>query len=345
MTSKKDITIYDIARELNLSAATVSRGLRNSPVISAKTRELVQSLALEKGYRPNTVAHNLRKQKTNTIGMIVPRLDSYFISTVLAGIETVLNPAGFHLIISQSFESSEKEKANAITMFNNRVDALIVSLAADTVDISHFEPFIQKGVPVFFFDRVCQQEICQKFVLDNYQAGYEMTKHLIEQQSRRIIHIAGNLTKNVYNDRMNGYKQALSDHGISFNPDYLIINNLSLKAGIEAAGQILSMKPLPDAIFAANDLCAAACMATLKEKGIRIPEDIIIGGFNNDPVSRLVEPRLTTVNYPGDSMGRMIASKLIDKLQGNLPADFPVTQLIKSELVVRDSTRRKKRSD
>ncbi len=342
MSHKKDITIYDIARELRISAATVSRSLKNSPVISVKTRQMVQELAHKKGYRPNTVAHNLRKQKTNTIGMIVPRLDSYFISTVLAGIETVLNPAGYHLIISQSFENSEKEIVNAMTMFNNRVDALIVSLAADTTEISHFEPFMEKGVPVFFFDRVCKQDICQKFVLDNYQAGYEMTKHLIEQQSRKIVHITGNLTKNVYNDRMNGYRQAIEDHGISFNPAYLITNNLSLKAGIEAAEQIILMKPLPDAIFAANDLCASACMAALKEKGVKIPDDIIIGGFNNDPVSRLVEPRLTTVNYPGDTMGKIIASKLIDKLQGKLPADFPVTQIIKSELVVRASTLRKK---
>ncbi len=341
MINKKDITIYDIARELNLSAATVSRSLRNNPVISIKTRQLVQELALKKGYRPNSVAHNLRKQKTNTIGMIVPRLDSYFISTVLAGIETVLNPAGYHLIISQSFESSQKEIENAMTMFNNRVDALIVSLAADTTDISHFEPFMAKGVPVFFFDRVCSQEICQKFVLDNYKAGYEMTKHLIEQKSRRIVHITGNLTKNVYIDRMNGYRQALEDYGITYNPAYVISNNLSLQAGIDAARQILAMKPLPDAIFAANDLCASACLVTIKEKGVRIPDDIIVGGFNNDPVSRLVEPRLTTINYPGENMGKMLASKLIDKLQGSLPDDFPANQIIKSELIVRASTLRK----
>lgn len=342
MSHKKDITIYDIARELKLSAATVSRSLKNSPVISVKTRQMVQELAHKKGYRPNTVAHNLRKQKTNTIGMIVPRLDSYFISTVLAGIETVLNPAGYHLIISQSFESSQKEIANAMTMFNNRVDALIVSLAADTTEISHFEPFIEKGVPVFFFDRVCRQETCHKFVLDNYKAGYEMTKHLIEQRSRKIVHITGNLTKNVYNDRMNGYRQALEDHGISFNPAFVISNNLSLKAGIDAALQILSMKPLPDAVFSANDLCASSCMVTLKEKGIKIPDDIIIGGFNNDPVSRLVEPHLTTINYPGESMGRILASKLITILQDDLRADFSINHIIESELIIRASTLRKK---
>ena len=128
MSHKKDITIYDIARELKLSAATVSRSLKNSPSISKKTRQLVQDMAVKKGYRPNSVASNLRRQKTNTIGMIVPRLDSYFIATVLAGIETVISPAGFHLIITQSFESVQKEIENAVTMFNSRVDALIVSL-------------------------------------------------------------------------------------------------------------------------------------------------------------------------------------------------------------------------
>jgi LacI family transcriptional regulator len=338
MSHKKDITIYDIARELELSAATVSRSLKNNPAISNKTRMMVQELAKTSGYRPNTVARNLRRQKTNTIGMIVPRLDSNFISTVLASIENVINPAGFHLIISQSFENVQKEIANALTMFNSRVDALIVSLAADTVDTSHFEPFASKGVPVFFFDRVCEKESCQNFVLDNFEAGYEITKHLIEQNCRKIIHITGNITKNVYADREKGYLNALEDYGITFHPEYILTNNLSLQAGIEAAEKILSFKPLPDGIFIANDMCAAGCMITLKEKGIKIPDEIAIAGFNNDPVSRLVEPRLTTVNYPGDLMGKFVATSLIDKLNGKLPADMPRTRIIKSEVLKRAST-------
>jgi LacI family transcriptional regulator len=204
MSHKKDITIYDIARELNLSAATVSRSLKNSPSISQKTRQLVKEYAVKKGYRHNTVASNLRRQKTNTIGLIVPRLDSYFIATVLAGIETIISPAGFHLIITQSFESVQKEIDNALTLFNSRVDALIVSLAADTVDTAHFEPFIAKGVPVFFFDRVCEKESCQKFILDNFDGGFSITNHMIEQGCKKIVHITGNTTKNVYKDRLNG---------------------------------------------------------------------------------------------------------------------------------------------
>jgi LacI family transcriptional regulator len=342
MVYKKDITIYDIARELKVSAATVSRSLKNNPVISSKTRMMVQELAHIKGYRPNVVARNLRRQKTNTIGVIVPRLDSYFISTVLAGIETVINPEGFHLIISQSFENVQKEIANALTMFNSRVDALIVSLAADTVDVSHFEPFASKGVPVYFFDRVCEKEACQKFVLDNFQAGYDVTHHMIEQKCSRILHITGNLTRNVYADRLNGYKKALADNGISYRPEYIIANSLSLQSGIDTAERILSMHPLPDGIFAASDMCAAGCMLTLMERGIKIPDDIAVAGFNNDPVSRLIEPKLTTINYPGDQMGKLVATSLIDKLNGRSPAGFDHTRIIRSELLKRASTSRLK---
>jgi len=338
MSNKKHITIYDIARELQLSAATVSRSLKNSPSISQKTRQLVQETATRKGYRPNAVASNLRRQKTNTIGMIVPRLDSYFIATVLAGFETVINPAGYHLIISQSFERVEKEIANAITMFNSRVDALIVSLAADTTDTSHFDPFIAKGVPVFYFDRVPKKDTCRKFVLDNFEASVALTSHMIEQGCRKIVHISGNITKNVYNDRLNGYKKALVDHGLEVNHNYIITNDLSFQSGIEAAEKILSLNPLPDGVFAANDMCAAACLQTLKEKGIRIPDDIAVAGFNNDPVSRMVEPRLTTINYPGDLMGKLVATSLVDKLNGKSPVKISGTQIIKSELLKRGST-------
>lgn len=338
MSHKKDITIYDIARELNLSAATISRSLKNSPSISKKTRQLVQDFAAAKRYRPNAVASNLRRQKTNTIGMIVPRLDSYFIATVLAGIETVINPAGFHLIITQSFESMQKEKDNALTLFNSRVDALIVSLAADTDDTAHFEPFIAKGVPVFFFDRVCEKEACQQFVLDNFEGGLSVTNHMIGQGCNKIVHITGNITKNVYRDRLNGYKKALKQHGIALNSDYILVNDLSFQAGIEAAERILAFNPLPDGIFAANDLCAVGCMMALKEKGIRIPKEIAIAGFNNDPVSRIADPKLTTVNYPGDEMGKLVGRSLVDRLSGHSPGNFSKTQIIRSELLIRGST-------
>ncbi len=338
MSHKKDITIYDIARELNLSAATISRSLKNSPSISKRTRQMVQEMAAKKGYRHNSVASNLRQQKTNTIGMIVPRLDSYFIATVLAGIETVISPAGYHLIITQSFESVQKEIDNALTLFNSRVDALIVSLAADTLNSLHFEPFFAKGVPVFFFDRVFETEACQKFVLDNFEGGLVITNHMIEQGCKKIVHITGNTTKNVYSDRLNGYKKALANHGIAVNPHYILTNDLSLKAGIEAAERILALRPLPDGIFAANDMCAAACLLTLKEKGVHIPDDIAVAGFNNDPVSRMVEPKLTTVNYPGDQMGKLVATSLVERLAGKSPSNFSKTQVIKSELLKRGST-------
>ena len=161
---------------------------------------------------------------------------------------------------------------------------------------------------------------------------------MIEQGCKRIVHITGNTTKNVYSDRLTGYKKALLNHGIPVNPDYILTNDLSLGSGIEAAEKILTLKPLPDGIFASNDMCAASCLLTLKEKGLRIPDDIAIAGFNNDPVSRMVEPKLTTVNYPGDQMGKLVATSLVDRLNGKSPSDFSKTQIIKSELLKRGST-------
>jgi LacI family transcriptional regulator len=168
MSKNKEITIYDIARQLNVSSATVSRALKDSPVINGNTKKRILEAAREMGYQTNTFASSLRNNRSNTIGVIVPRLNSMFMSDVIAGIEKVVNNAGYNLIISQSLESSVKEKANALTMFNNRVDGLLVSLAYDTESLEHFQPFIKKAVPLLFFDRVADLQNCPTVVIDNY---------------------------------------------------------------------------------------------------------------------------------------------------------------------------------
>src|SRR5688500_15535127 len=160
MSNGKEVTIYDIAEELKISAATVSRGLKDDPTVSKKTKKRIFELADKIGYRSNHFARNLRNQKTDTIGVIVPRLNSNFMSSVISGIEHVANKEGYNLIISQSSESSDKEAANAKTMFNNRVDGLMVSLAYDTKDLSHLNSFFNKNVPVIFFDRVMEHKNC-----------------------------------------------------------------------------------------------------------------------------------------------------------------------------------------
>jgi LacI family transcriptional regulator len=338
MTIGKEITIYDLARKLNISVATVSRALKDDPVVSKKTRKKIADLAEEMGYRSNNFARNLRTQRSNTIGVIVPRLNSYFMSTVIAGIESVANSEGYNLIISQSSESAQKEMASAKTMFNSRVDGLLVSLAYDTGSIAHFESFIKKNIPVIFFDRVAEHPDCTSILINNKKAAYEATTHLIGQGRRRIVYITATPKRNVYVDRLQGYKEALADHHIQGREDYIIISNLSQEAGAEAATLIRQMDPLPDAVFVANDNCAVGCMVALKKSGIRIPEDIAFAGFNNDPVSTVVEPNLTTINYPGYEMGQVAARNLINHLNGISGIGSTNTILLRSELIIRQST-------
>jgi len=341
MLKEKEVTIYDLAKKLNISIATVSRALKDDPVVSKKTKKKISELAQEMGYRSNHFARNLRNQRTNTIGVIVPRLNSYFMSTVIAGIESIANNEGYNLIISQSSESFDKEKASAKTMFDNRVDGILVSLAYDTEDLRHFDPFFKRHIPLIFFDRVVDDENCTNILIDNRKAAYEATTHLIKQGCKRIVHITATPKRNVYVDRLQGYKHALSDNDITFKQEYVLISNLSQEAGVISAQEILKMNPLPDAVFVANDNCAVGCMLALKQAGIKIPDDIAFVGFNNDPVSKVIEPNLTTINYPGYEMGEVAARNLINHLNGKATIRSTNTIILRSELIIRDSTRKK----
>jgi LacI family transcriptional regulator len=339
----KEITIYDIAKELDISPATVSRGLRDHPAISRKTKKKIMDAARAMGYRSNTFASSLRLKRTNTIGVIVHRLDSYFVATVLAGMEKVASEAGYNLIISQSLESTEKEIANANTMFNSRVDGVMASLAYDTEDISHFEVFIEKKIPLLFFDRVYKHKNCPNVVIDNYKAAYQITSHLIEQGCRKIVHVTGDLKRNVYADRFDGYRKALEDNGLIYTDDLLIINYLDEHIGpnVDAAKQILAIDPLPDGAFITNDAFAAYCMRELKQAGVSIPKDIAIAGFNNDPISGLVDPNLTTINYPSYEMGEVAARTLINHLREVTDMMLTESIVLKSEMIIRESSLKK----
>ncbi len=341
MKPKKDITIYDIAQKLALSSATVSRGLKNHPAINKNTRKRIQETAKALGYRHNNFASNLRRQKTNTIGVIIHELNSNFITSVLAGIEKVTTEAGYDLIIAHSSESFEKEAANASNLFHKRVDGLIASLAFNTKGLDHYKAFDEKGIPVIFFDRVEEKSDSTKVIIDNYKCGYQATQHLVEQGCKRIVLVTANLMRNVYAQRHKGYADALYDNNIPYNKDYVLIKDLSEQCGVEAALQILKMKPLPDGAFVTNDFSAAVCMQTLKEHGVRIPEDIAIVGFNNDVIGKIVEPQLTTVNYPGIDMGEIAARNLINHLNGVSNIKHTQTIVIRSGLVIRKSSLKK----
>jgi len=342
MPDDKEITIYDIAKYLNISATTVSRGLKDHPAINKNTRKKIAEAARHLGYRSNTFASSLRSRKTNTIGVIVPRLNSYFMSSVLAGMENAANQENYNLIISQSLESAEKEIANAHTMFNKRVDGLLASLAYDTENIDHFDPFFKKGIPVIFFDRIYPHNDSTCIVIDNYRAAYDITKHLLDQGCRKVMHLGGNLLRNVYADRLKGYKKALKDYNVPFDEKKMVsISKLTEEAGTKAAEHILKMSVKPDAVFSANDTAAVYCMMKLKEAGIRIPEDIAFAGFNNDPISKIIEPNLTTVNYSGYDIGETAVNILINHLNGIANVKTTNMIILRSDIIIRASSLKK----
>ncbi|MEX2594412.1 MAG: LacI family DNA-binding transcriptional regulator [Anditalea sp.] len=336
----KEITIYDIAKDLRISPTTVSRALNHHPGVNEQTKKRIFHAANEMGYRSNIFASNLRSKRTNNIGVIVPRLNSPFQSSVIAGMEKVANEAGFNLVISQSLESLEKEIANANMMFNSRVDGLLVSLVNDPANIDHFKPFLKKGIPLLFFDRIADEEQCTGIIIDNVQAAYNATQHLIAEGCKNIVHALGNIKINVYANRLKGYRYALMDNNFPFLEENVIYSDLNEEAGEYIVQKILNMKEKPDGLFVSNDSCAASCIKVLKQEGIRIPEDIAVVGFNNDMLSRLIEPNLTTVNYPGFEMGEIAMKSLVHRLGGLLGEILQSanTIILRSELIIRGSS-------
>jgi len=335
---EKEITIYDIAKQLGISSATVSRALSNNPSVSAATSKKINALAEKLGYRHNMFASNLRSQKTHTLGVIFHELNSNFITSVLAGIEKIATEAKYNLIIVHSAESADLEAVNARSLFHKRVDGVIASLAFETDDLSHFKQFQSKNIPLIFFDRVFEGSDYTKVVIDNFQAGYNATTHLIKQGCKHIAHITSPLKRNVYAERMRGYKHALLDYKLKFDEKLIIIDGLKEEDAIRSANRILAMKTLPDGIFITNDFCAAVVMQVLKEAGKKIPEDIAIVGFNNDNIGKVISPKLTTINYPGFEMGQVTARSLINHLKGISDMTLTNTIVIKSELIVRESS-------
>ncbi len=337
----REITIYDIARELDVSPSTVSRALKNNKLISHSTRKLILDKAAEMGYRHNSFASNLRKQKSHTIGVLLHDLNSNFITAVLAGIENVTTKEGYDIIIAHSANDFEKEIANANNLFHKRVDGLIASLTDTSNDLEHFKIFFEKNIPVIFFDRVNENSDQTHVIIDNCRCGYLATKHLIDQGCKRIAILTADLTQNVFFQRHRGYADALFDAGIAYHEDLVLEKDLREESGLEAALEILQMNPLPDGLFITNDFVAAVCMHELKRNGINIPGDIAVVGFNNESISKIVEPQLTTINYPGKSMGEISARNLIDHLKNVSVITSTNRITVKSDLIIRESSLKK----
>jgi len=337
----KEITIYDIAKALGVSASSVSRAISNSSKVSKETRRKVLAAAEAMGYRVNNFARNLRKDNNNKlIGVIFHKLNSQFTINALYSIEKVARDAGYDIIICHSGESYQQEIINAENLFQRRVDGLIAGLSSDVENNDHFNKFIDNDIPVVFFDRVKEDFFGVKVVLDNFDAAYRATTHLIEQGCKRIVHIAGKQTSSVYIDRLKGYQQALRDNNIPYRKDLVLMHGVDAAAAPLLAAAILSMSPQPDGVFAVNDLCAVLCMKILIKAKIKIPQDMAFVGFNNDPIGTIIEPELTTINYTGAEIGRVVAENLVEEITNKLNGKNNFTVKLKPELIIRDSSRK-----
>lgn len=335
------ITIKDIARELKISPSTVSRALKDHPDISPATKKAVRELAEKLDYQPNSVALSLRKSKTYTIGIIIPQLVHHFFSTVISGIEDVAYDAGYHVMICQSNESYEREVMNTQALVASRVDGMLISVAQETNDIKHFEGLINRGIPVVFFDREVNGLDTSSVVVDDFGGAYRAVEYLLRSGCRRVAHLAG--PNNLMNSqkRLKGYLQALEDYNLSTADSMQVVAGLSIEEGKKACLKLLEQnEQMPDAIFAANDPIAIGAMQVLREKGIKVPEDISIIGFSNEPITSLMEPPMTTVAQPGFEMGQLAARLLLQEIGLPKEEQHPIVKKeLKTELVIRSTTK------
>lgn len=331
-------TIHDIARELEISASTVSRALNDNPRISLKTKEKIKVVADKLGYRPNTLASNLRNKKSNTIGIVVPLINRHFFSSVISGVEDVAFKAGYNVVISQSNDLAAKEISIVQSMFLNRVDGLIISIAMQSTNFDHLKLFRRKHIPLVFFDRAVPEIETDKIVVDDFAGGFKVTQHLVDQGYKRIGHLAGPQNLTTYLDRKNGYIEALRKNGIDYDESLVVINTLTSEDGVPAIEQLMALPIPPDAIFCGNDTTALSVMIYLRDKGIRIPEDFGIVGFSNEPFSKVVSPAISTILQPGFAMGQKAAELIISKIE-NKDRTYQ-TIILPTELIIRDSSRR-----
>lgn len=341
-SKKKNITIYDLAKELNVSPSTISRALKDHEGIGKETKKAVQKLAREKGYRLNSIASSLRTSRSNTFGVMVSWINRPFISSLIAGIENKARENGYQAIIAQSHDNVELEKENLQVLYDSRVSALFVSLAMETKDYSHFDLFTASGIPVIFVDRVPLKKNIHKVQINNFNSGFIATEHLIEQGCKRIAYFGGATHQAIYNDRRSGYVAALKKYGFEVD-ESLIFNaeSLSAEEGTRLTKQVLKMKHMPDAIFCANDTAAVSAIMYAKKQGIRIPDDLAIIGFNNDPICEIVDPPLSSVSHPAVEMGESVVDKALAILDGDEKEEFSSIVLLETKVIMRASSNKK----
>lgn len=331
-------TITDIAKELGIAASTVSRALRDYPDISDATRQKVKETAERLDYFPDSLAQGFKKQQTFTIGIIVPEIQHHFFSSAISGIEKIAYDAGYTIMVCQSAEDFEREQTNLRALVSNRVAGLLVSLSQTTTDLSHFDILRRRKIPVVFFDRTHADLDGIKVIVDDFEGAYGMVSHLIERGYQRIAHIAGPDNILIGLERERGYREALRDNGFSVDERLIIRGGYRKRDGAEAMRRLLESGVKTDAVFCVNDPVAIGAFTVLREQKIRIPEDIALAGFSNNPLSALIEPALTTVDQPAYEIGKTATEKLLEMIESGIDHAESETIIKKTRLIVRDST-------
>lgn len=334
-----DNTILDIAAALKLSPATISRALNDGVYVKAETKKKVLDMAQKLGYRRNLMASSLRSNKTNTIGLIVPRISMFFHAEVITTIQNELHKVGYNLIICQSNDSLQLEKELANTMFSSRVDGVIAACTLQTEDFSHFDIFVSNNIPVVFYDRVPTKPYNATIIKgDDFRGGYLATQHLLELGCKRIAHISGPLISNLYIDRSMGYKKALAEHNLPINEDLIFYQELTHENAYKAMEKMFERPIKPDAVFASNDLSAIAVLEFAREHNIAVPEDLKIVGYSNDVRTEIIRPSITTIEQFPVLMGIEVVEELMKKLNDKTSESETTEQeevIIKSVQLIR----------
>lgn len=342
MNEKQPLTMKDIAEHLNVSVATVSRALKNSPNISKKRREAVQAYAREHNYYPNVIAEQLRhsKQKpSQVIGVIIPEFIHYYFSSILTGIELEASKRGYRIMVAQSGESYEREVEICDSFMKNKACGIIVSQAKDTVKYDHFLKLSDNGIPLVFYDRICPAINASRVVVDDYQGAYNAVSHLVETGCKRVAFYGASMNMEIAKNRFNGYKDALYKHGLQ--PDESLILQCDNRDDAEKiTPELLKRKDRPDGFFAVNDDTAIGILYTAKRMGFKIPDEVSVCGFTNGTRAMACDPMLTTVEQRGVQVGTEAADVLIDLVEGKIPNDRAAKRVVKTRLIVRDTTRK-----
>lgn len=338
MKKKPNITIIDIAKALNVSKSTVSRSLRDAHDINPETKRRIQEYAERFDYRPDYLATSLRSRSTKTIGVIVPAYNIPFYSIAICGLQDYAMKMGYNVMVCHSNEQYETEIKNVDALLNANVDGIIISVSRDTEKNEHIRKLKRKGIPLVLFNRVIEDFKAAKVVVNDYYGALNMVDYLIKTGCRRIAHISGPNNLLLSNNRKAGYFDALKKAGIDLDENLVIEGNFTIDSGIECTRKLLERAPGIDAIFAVCDAAAFGAMKVLKGKGIKIPDEISVAGFTNEPMAELVEPSLTTVKQPIYEIGETASKLLFAQFEDpDLPAELCV---LETELEIRESTRK-----